>query len=74
MQNADLEELLVVLGVQFDIGLELLVPDKCHVGGQHHERLACLVLILQGPIPLLLVPARISPAMSPSPIFAYSMP
>lgn len=35
--------------------LELLVPDELHVGGEHHEALA-LVLVLQRAAPLLLVP------------------
>lgn len=40
------EEGLLVLGVPLDVRLERLVGHERHVGGQHHERLGRLVLIL----------------------------
>lgn len=42
-----LEEQVVVLGILFGPGLELLVLDEDHVGGKHHEGLGGLVLVLQ---------------------------
>ena len=57
---AHIVKLLVVLGVELHVGLELLVPHQRHVGGQHHQRLARLVLVLRRAIPLLFVPARMA--------------
>ena len=51
-----LEELVVGLGVALDVGLELLVLNEDHVGGQHHEGLGGLVLVLLGAVPLLPLP------------------
>lgn len=42
-----LEEEVVVLGVLLDPGLELLVLDKSHIGGKHHQGLGGLVLVLK---------------------------
>lgn len=41
-----LEEQVVVFGVLLDPSLEGLVTDEGQIGGQHHERLSGLVLIL----------------------------
>jgi len=41
-----LEEELLVLGVLINMLLEALVRDKSHIGGQHHESLGSLVLVL----------------------------
>lgn len=54
--NADVpnllfEEGLLRLGVLSRVLLERLVLDQGHVGGQHHERLGLLVLVLSGTRP-----------------------
>lgn len=41
-----LEEGVVVLGVLLNPRLELLVLNKSHVSGQHHQGLGALVLVL----------------------------
>lgn len=42
-----LEEDTLILGVAVDVLAEGLVGDERHVGGQHHERFAGLVLVLR---------------------------
>jgi len=66
-RNTELEELhddvgeivhegVVVLGVLLNVGLEALVLDQGHVGGQHHEGLGGDILELLGAVPLLVGP------------------
>lgn len=50
------EELVLVLGVALDDGAEGLVLDERHVGRQHHEGLAAVVLELHGAGPLAVAP------------------
>jgi hypothetical protein len=51
-----MHEGVVVLGVLLDVGLEALVLDQSHVGGQHHEGLGGDILELLGAVPLLVSP------------------
>lgn len=50
------EEGVIVLGVPLDVGLEALVLDQGHVGGQHHKSLGGDILELLGAVPLLVRP------------------